>query len=199
MAGPTLPTTWTELCNAALARLNAGQISDYDSDTSNKADQCRLHLPLILEEILGCHDWNGVSKRAELNENATPPDFGYDHAFDLPADFIRFCGEDEQDVDEYIVEGNQILTDAEEVYIRYVFGPAAFSDLPGYILPAIIAALAARLCKHLTSNDALQRQIQTEYEDPAFGALARAKSADARFNQQISPNQEDHVWHDELR
>jgi len=199
MAGPTLPTTWTELCNAALARLHVGDISDYDSDSSNIADSCRLHLPLILEEILAGFDWNGVSKRAELSENETPPAFGYDHAYDLPSDFVRFCGEDNVDVEEYIVEGNQILTNADEVYIRYVFRPAAFGDLPAYILPAIVAGLAARLCKPLTSNDKLQAEIQREYNDPVVGILARVQAVDARFNQSIPPNQGDHIWHDELR
>jgi len=199
MAGPTLPTTWTELCNAALARLNVGEISDYDSDTSNQAKQCRLHLPLLIEEILSGFDWNGVSTRAELTENETPPDFEYDNAFDLPSDFIRFCGEDDQGVDEYIVEGDQILTNAGEVFIRYVFRPAEFSDLPVYILPAFVAGLAAKLCKPLTSSDALQRSVQSEYADPVVGALAKAQAVDARFNQQIPPNQEDHIWHDELR
>lgn len=199
MAGPTLPTTWTELCNAALARLHVGEITDFDTDTGNLADSCQLHLPLILEEILSGHDWNGVSTRAELTENETPPAFGYDHAFDLPADFVRFCGEDEADVEAYIVEGAQILTNAEEVYLRYVFRPAAFSDLPAYILPAIVAGLAARLCKPLTSNDKLQAEVQAEYDHPLTGALMRARASDARFNQQIPPNQEDHVWHDELR
>ena len=199
MAGPTLPTTWTELCNAALARLNVDEITDYDTDNGPIAVKCRLHLPLLIEEILGGYDWNGISKRAELTENETPPDFGYDNAFDLPADFIRFCGEDDEDVDEYIVESGQILTNAEEVYLRYVFRPATFSDLPAYILPAFIAGLAARLCKSLTSNDVLQKSVQQEYETPVIGALARAQAADARFNQSIPPNQEDHTWHDELR
>jgi len=199
MAGPTLPTTWTELCNAALARLNVGTISDYDSDTGPLAVSCRRHLPLILEEILAGFDWNGVSKRAQLNENATPPTFEYDHAYDLPTDFVRFCGEDDEDVEEYIVEGKQILTDADAVYIRYVFRPATFSDLPAYILPAVVAGLAARLCKPLTSNDRLQAEVQDEYENPATGALARAQAVDARFNQSIPPNQETHIWHDELR
>jgi len=199
MPGPSYPTTWTELCNAALNRLQVGEITDFDTDTTNLGDACRQHLPLLIEDVLTGYDWNGLSKRAELVENETPPEFGYDHAYDLPSDFMRFCGEDEPDVDPYVVESGQLLTDAGEVYIRYVYLPTALSGFPHYLIPALVAGLAARMARGLTSSDALQKAVSNEYEQPIIGALARAKQADARLNRAVPPNQEDHVWHDELR
>jgi len=202
MAGVTYPTTWTELCNAALSRLNVGQISDFDTDEGKLAAACREHLGPLLEEILTGYDWNGLSTRAELPENVTPPAFGYAHAFDLPADFMRFCGEDSPEIDTdgaYLVEGKQILTDAEEVYIRYVYRPTDPTDLPRYLVPAVIAGLAAALCKPLTSSDALLAIVRDEYKNPTLGALVKAQAADARQSQQPIPNQAGHVWYDEVR
>lgn len=200
MAGDiSFPASWTDLCNHALGRLGHQLISNIVTDQTPHAAYCRLYLGAVIEEILGQFDWNGASRRIQLAESAESPVFGFAHAYQLPADFLRLVSA-ETDAEPYKVEGDRLLTDAEEVYLVYVFRPSEPNQLPHYLKKAIISGLAYRLTTPLSSNEQLKMEIKQEYLDPTLGSLEEARRTDARHSDpETVAEQNGYDWYDQLR
>jgi len=100
-------------------------------------------------------------ERLQLAVSATPPVYGYSYAYALPADLITLI-EVTRNEEEYRIEGANLLTDATEVYIKYIKRPADPSTLPGYIKRAISTHLAFLLTTPLTSSDQLRGILAAE-------------------------------------
>lgn len=122
-----------EISNIALVGLGANTISSL-TDNSSQAltvntvwDQCR-------RALLRLHPWNFATKRVELPQDVTAPVFGYQYAYQLPADNLRLLEVHRNN--QYKVEGNRILTNSISCQIKYIFDAtdtslwdAAFSEL----------------------------------------------------------------------
>lgn len=130
----------TSICNMALSRCGAKRISDFDdsSDTQREAIQCRLHYEHIAKALMRSHWWRFAKHRVLLSQT-TAPVCQWDHAYLLPSDFLRAYlvwdgtnstgGDTEYD---YELEGKLLLTDEDEVYlkyIRYVVSPSDWDPL----------------------------------------------------------------------
>ena len=56
----------TALCNMALGRIGAAQLTDLDTDSSAEATQCNLHLDATRDALLRSHSWRFASLWVEL-------------------------------------------------------------------------------------------------------------------------------------
>src|SRR4051812_36999576 len=111
-------------CNAALGRLGEARITDTSEDNA-AARACDQNFDLAMEELLRAHWWNFAIARATLSQATTAPQFGYLHAYSLPADCLRVLevngiGASGDPGDQWEVEGNRLLHDAGTVKIRYI-------------------------------------------------------------------------------
>ncbi len=82
--------TSTTIANLALARLGNSTITDITEDTEI-ARACQLLYEPTRKELLRSHRWNFAQKRATLTQLADAPLFGWDHAYQLPSDYMRVC------------------------------------------------------------------------------------------------------------
>jgi hypothetical protein len=72
-----------DIANKALGFL--GQDTIMDLDEENKAARlCKANYELIRDEVLEEFDWNSASERAELAQDATAPEWGFDYRYPLP-------------------------------------------------------------------------------------------------------------------
>lgn len=119
----------TSVCNMALARVGGKRINDYadTSDTKLEAIYCRLFFDQTLRALLKDHYWPFAKGRVQLSENTVAPAFQYSHQYYLPNDFLRlvlfYNGSDRPDGRTYYtyeIEGSQLLTNEEAVYLRYI-------------------------------------------------------------------------------
>lgn len=173
--------SWTKVCNRALSRLGAESI-DVITEGTDRANLCALHLGEVVGEIVEGYDWNCLTKRAELSPAASAPAYGFDHSYPLPSDFARFRRDGiECSGNEYSLEGSSILTDADEVYITYIYQPTDDpSSLPESLLNAISLALCSAIALSLTSNTNLRTEIRAE----AAAARIKAVNQDSAGNYQ---------------
>ncbi len=199
MAQINYPNSWVEICNQALGRLGKGQITLLAEGTPI-ANYCNQYLGSVVHEILSQYDWEGASKRRQLNRLSEVPEFGFEYAYQLPIDYVRAI-EVDTNKEPYSIEVDRLLTNAEAVYMKYVAHPTGEPDtLPPYLIEAFVAGLTYKFSIPMTSSEKLRKEVKDEYLDPITGALEKAKIADARrIDEQTVSEERGYVYYDELR
>ena len=151
----------TNICNMALSRLGANRLTDADTDTSVEAIQCRIWYSHTRDALLRSHFWKFAVKRAELSEDAETPDFGFDHQFDLPADFLRAWYVYDTTAT-WEINAQWLLTDDDAVdlvYVAQITDPTQFDTL---FVELLSLKLALVLCMPLTHDGKLRQEIEGE-------------------------------------
>lgn len=157
-------TSNTDLANRALAHVGEQQISDIDDPEVKAARVCKSFLQDIIDETLREHRWNCAIKRVTLSRLSDPPNHGFQHAYQLPGDFIRMLelnGEQFDASTEYfeIEDGKRLLCDDSQADIRYVrrIGVAEMDPL---LAKTVSLSLAASICIPLNLNLQMQGQLE---------------------------------------
>jgi len=191
------PSSWTDIANQALGRLQSKLINNL-TDGSATANYCRLFMGQAIEDVYNEEDWTSATKRETLDLLTEEPEFGYDHAYQMPGDFLRLVegGGIESTGEDYSIEGNQLLTDADEVELAYVARPSDPTTIPPHLRKAIAMRLAYLLCIPLTSNEQLSQRVAAEYNE----SIVRARSAEGkRKKEETVADGLGFTWSDELR
>lgn len=161
-----------EICNEALALIGQAPITSLDED-SPQALACRTHLKKLLELTLTGHPWNCVSQRVVLNRLVDPPAFGYKYLYQLPTGYLRL--NEIFPMQDYIVRGKQIHTDAEEVKIDCVIYTENTDIFQAELTSGIAHLLASRLAYQNTSSSSLARELLDQGND--LISLAKASNS----------------------
>ena len=159
----------TDICNIALTWLSANTISDINGG-SPEALICRANYDASRKIVLEDAEWTFAIRRVKLNMLAKSPDFGFENQFSLPTDFLRSINAYDRVVRNaptiiHVIEGNKLLTDREEVYLRYMFDLTDSNKFSGYFVHALAAQLASNIAMPLTANAELQMSMLTVYAD----------------------------------
>jgi hypothetical protein len=161
-----------DICNKALSLLGQKTITSLNDD-SPEALACRLHWPLLRDEVLRGHPWNCVKTRASLNRLLVTPDFGYSYYYQLPADCLQVLSvEPEQ---EFEVEGRRILADSDTLDAIYIYSEDDTSQYDAQLSSAFSYLLAAELCYQMTKSTSKEEGLLKVGREK----LADAKATDA--------------------
>lgn len=167
--------------NRAAALLGSTQRVVSIEDDGNLAKHAREHWDPVLRLLLADHPWNFAIRRAVLNEAEPAPEFGWDRAFTLPADCLRWLPPDEDEADYYeaVTEGNDLLLTnaAAPLPVRYVSSELGYqiNRWRPHFETAMAYALAEVLAEPITQSASV---AQTMGEKAEYW-LKRAKRADA--------------------
>lgn len=191
----------TQVINNGLRIISANLIADPDEDTES-ARQAKEVYDQIVRSELENHAWFFAKAQTALPENADAPLFKFNHAYNLPADFVRLVELDGKwvfsvvrhvdvnPVPVYELHGRAILTDLTAplniAYLRDVSSdPTVWTPLFGN---AVSAALAVALAMPLTKSEGMVSLAEKVYQKE----LARAKKSNAI---QMPPqNMPDNSW-----
>ena len=151
-----MPTSEVSICNLGLSWLGGNLITSFEDDTT-EAKLCSANYDFSRDSVLEERDWTFATGRIIPNKLADEPLFGFGAAFQLPPDFIRMVkisklASMEDEILDWYKELDQILVNAEVIYMRYVkriTDPTKFS--PGFV-QALAARIAADICVPLTNN-----------------------------------------------
>lgn len=153
------------VCNQALMRIGGKRISAFD-DTTVEARDCAAMYETLRDLVLESFPWTFAKNRATLKMATDTPDFGYSYYFTLPSDCLRPLKIDTQDLmeePEWVVEGDFLLTDEEEVnlhYIKRVYDAQKYS--PSFV-NALSLLIASRLAMSVAKNQKMYRELNDEY------------------------------------
>ena len=170
----------TEICNLALSLFGSYRITDID-DANETANLCKLWYEQCRDEVLSEAgvDWKFTIARTELTQVATDPAFGWDYQYQLPDNLLKILAvvHDEYDLPdtEWLREGSYILSNQDDLHIRYVQSIEDVTKYPLLLVKAIYTLLASVLAGRIAQNPQKSLELLQEYE----AVLSKAKMTNA--------------------
>lgn len=175
-------TTDVDIVNAGLIKLGEATITTLADDVK----AARLATAIFADQrdgVLRAHPWNFALARVELTAAATPPLWGWTHAYDLPGD-PDFClrviaveGEADAGPGAWNIEARQIVTDlASPIRILYLRRVTDYTLWDVLALDALAARIAMELAEPLGKSTSLHNAMSRLYENQ----LRAARSADGQ-------------------
>ena len=167
-----------EICNRALQLLGANSITDL-TDNSRNAIECNTAYEPVKLALLREHTWNFAVARSSIAEDATAPDWGRGHAYQLPSDFVRLLPHYPEDNDnelDWLIEGKKIYTDdTAPLQIRYIYNVTDPNEMDAAFREAFSARLAHDLAETITQSNSKKAEAKEHLKD----ALRTAKRVNA--------------------
>jgi hypothetical protein len=170
--------------NAALTHLGDESITDPDG-SAGRAPILAERYDGVRRALLTEYRWNFAVKRAALAADGTPPAFGFDNRFAVPADWLALIGiyhENELQTNytasevPHVVEGRFILADEtgelKIFYIADIEDPVQFDPI---FAEALGAKLAITTSVKITGSAQVSQTVNNFFQD----TIKRAKLADA--------------------
>ena len=133
----------------------------------------------IRDEILRGHPWNFAMARAKLARATEEPGFEFTYKYVKPTGWVRTIGVFNNDAGtgwvDYKEEGGHILSDAEDLYLRYV---QKITD-PNLMTPDFRECIAIQLAEEGAISITNSKGMAEKWERKLPKALNKAKSTDA--------------------
>lgn len=160
-----------DIVNQGLSLVGGDLREDYTdtSDTSTEATLARLFFETARDAVLESRDWPFATDRDLLDTpSVTAPVCEYDNQFAIPSDCLRVLrisldGTFEDQVT-WVREGDNILVNAEEIYIKYIKQITDSTKFPNTFVHAVAAYLAVLFTVPLLRNDKMLKMMQTLFE-----------------------------------
>jgi hypothetical protein len=158
------------IINEALVELGSTRFITSIEDSIAPAPSAKVVWDAVVRFMLDDHPWNWAIERATLNVAAPSPEFGFDYAYTLPADCLRWLPPAHEDGDAYFEgreEGGRLLTDkAAPIMIRYVSSTkgAVIAKWSGSFERAVSLEIAARLAEPITQDESIKDRTRAEAE-----------------------------------
>lgn len=185
---PYSPHNKTEIVNMALAHLGNGDISDFNTQTSESARQARLHFDLTRDSMLRTHPWNFSITRVSLTLDPTSPVSGYENAFLLPVDFLKILSLNDNDAwepsDLYAIESGKLLSDEDSAIIRYVASIEDTTKWDPLFVECFTYILASKMATKLAEAPGMGEGLRQR----GNYIIGEAMKADANENRKADPS-----------
>lgn len=152
-----------EIYNRALIELGERDLLTSLDDTESTVGVLLDTLyPSVRDQLLESYQWSFATKRVQLQQT-TEPVYGYEYAYTLPSDRIRIISaspsSDTDDPMRWEIEAGRLLTDEEEVYIRYIWRVEETGRFTSLFTKALIYELAAALALPITKKATIREAM----------------------------------------
>lgn len=195
--------TETSICNMSLVKLGAKKIPDgqtVENGTGVEALACKLHYEQTRDALIRSYTWRFASARVDLVDSGDTPDFEWNFQYTLPSDFMLMKSIYENrftDINfrNYVIEGNLLLTNQDEMSIRYVKKVTDVSEFDPLFIEVFVLQLALKLTSLTGATPKIRESLKDDLKRlmPSVRALdgqetntaGRAESGtwnDARFD-----------------
>lgn len=172
-------TSLTSIANDALILMGEPVISDIN-EASKPARVIKAAWPSVRDKVLSLYPWNVATRRASLAQLAAAPEIGWLYAYQLPDQTLRVLGTWDNEYErpgfrDFIVENGQVLTDAIEIWVRYIIRVDNVALYPPWLVDAMSARLAWQTVFAITSSQTVRAEMKEAYDK----AMSEAKRIDA--------------------
>ena len=169
----------TGICNSALLKIGATRITSLTQGTKN-ANACQELYPTLRDDLLRQHAWNFAVKRRKLAQLSDEPTYEFDHAHQLPTDWLRVLAVHGDDaaysIPEYrIEESKTLLASVDEVWLTYVRQVTDPNEMTSDFRQVLSGYLARELAVPIAESNTLWERMDVEYRR----GLRRARSVDS--------------------
>ncbi len=175
-------TSDIDVINVALRRMGSARIVSL-TDGSAEANVANDLYSEVLDDLLRQHAWNFATKRAKLAQLSEVPTFEFDHAYTMPANWIRTISVHPNSAgagtmfyrEEHLDDKRVIVTSADEVYLRYI---VRITD-PNLMPPDFRNAFSMILARDFSIVLGSSNTMHINFNQLSRNAIARARSSDA--------------------
>lgn len=168
-----------EICSLACEELGHTGFLSFGSTSDPHHRAAERAWPTVRDHVLARHAWDGSIKRVLLTADGTPPAFGFQTRFALPADWLRTLTVGNPDQDgrmAYRVEGGFLLIDySSNLALRYIYRLLDVTKYPPLLTDLMIAGMRARLAYRITQSTTKSDAERAEFTR----LLASAAAVDA--------------------
>ena len=168
----SFPNSAVDICNLSLDHLNEDSITAIDPPVTDVEVICARWYDIARRAALKRHTWNFAIKRAQLAKSGTDPLFGFDDAYDLPNDFVRFISIGTRgEIRNYQLEDNRILINAISVATSssldflYIADFTNVGKMDALFIQVFALILALKMGMKITNNASLLAGINSLLED----------------------------------
>lgn len=154
----------TEICNSALIKNGAERISAL-TDNNKRAELCNEQYNKRRKKLLSSHPWNFSTKRVQLSQLSSTPDFEFDYEYQIPSDCLRIFRVKDEGTFTYRIEGRKLLTNQTEVYIEYATDEEDTSKFPDYFSEYLAYDLAYDISYALVQSNTFRQAMKADLDD----------------------------------
>jgi len=166
-----------DICNRALTKLGAARITNI-LDNSKSARAMNALWDTVRQAELRARIWQFATVRTTLPAVSPAPAWGYNNAFQLPADFLRLVQVNDtfavpgltdyrdQDDSSYVIENNQILAVFNApLKIRYIQNVTESGRFDPLFVEVMASKLAYEGAEEITQSLSKKNQAGQDYKD----------------------------------
>jgi len=175
-----------DICNLALGLIgDEANVSSIDPpDSTVQALQCSRFYALARNQLLERHSWGFATKRVALSLHATATTDVWKYQYAKPSDMLKPLAvllgayTDDENRQDYIIEGDRILTNVENAVLKYT---AVITDTTKYT-PLFIEALAHLLASRIVGpivKGSTGMKLASEMKKLAEKTFLEAAASDA--------------------
>lgn len=169
-------TSAVSICSNALVMLGGSPFSSFNEPKPQVRIAANLY-PSVRDDVLRLHSWNCATDRVILAPLADVPPFDFQHAFQLPGNWLRtlqvgYSG----DTIPYRMERQRILADVTALPLVYVFRNDVEDTWSTNLIHVMELAMAAKMAYAVTASS----QLRDSYRDEFARELKQAKSIDGQ-------------------
>jgi len=171
--------SYTSICNQALSKIGAKEISNIDSDPSASATKCRIIYESLRDSLLRLVNWSFAIERQELSRLSSTPVYGYSYNYALPTDPYCLRVISIEDDKPYRIEGQKLLCDEDVCNIKYIARIENPIHFDSNFVTLYVDALASGLAITIANSGTLKDRMDVDYKI----SLAKARESNAlEFN-----------------
>lgn len=168
--------TKVSISSNALMLLGDQPINDF-TDTSTRALLASNLWEFTKDAMIRSHHWACCTKRVQLAPDNTPPVFQFGYAFNIPGDCLAVLSIDAFEYPvTHKVEGTQILTNDNPIYLRYIFRNDIVESWDAGLVDIMTSAMAAAMAYPITRDAKMKKY----YESEVFGKLRKIRAVDSQ-------------------
>lgn len=170
--------TKTEIANIALRRARENRLNgDVDASSTPNAELIRDLWTQTSQLVLKAVRPSFAQKQAVLTQLTTAPEFEWDHAYQLPTDFIEVVrmnglnyGEVEDAYD--VLSDRRLVTDEDTVSLTYIFDETDYTRWDSEFVEAFALKMAYEIANENRGSQDLISNLVTLYEKARSEASA---------------------------
>lgn len=151
----------TGIYNKAIVLLGSAESLRSHDEPLPSAQSLSALWDISRRSALALHPWNFAVRRAKLQRDTEAPEFGYAYQYELPEDCLRWLPWDTDSP--YYFEGEEegglLLTDEEEIFVRYIYDHTEIPAWSPLFVDVMAYTLAAEFCEGKTGIKGLRTSL----------------------------------------
>lgn len=151
------------ICSNALVMLGGAPFSSFAEPKPHVRVAANLY-PSVRDDVLRLHAWNCATTRVLLAPLADVPPFDFQHAFQIPGDWLRTIQVGYKgDTIEYRMERQRILADVTALPLVYVFRNEVEDTWSSNLIHVMELAMAAKMAYAVTASSSVRDSYRDEF------------------------------------